>query len=243
MTSHDTKIRALLDELAGEARLDPGLEPRTLRRARGRRVAGALATAAVVVGVLAGGLVAARELTPRSLPAGGGATPSPTLEGRSPGPTSTPSPRPEATPSEAAPSPAFDTDLEDGRHIAYLKRVGERTDPVSLRFDLAIFLTGDEANEYAAAHGLEVPVPNDNLIVNDNPRLRLMPLAPDVEIRVIDYPDGCCEANEALDLDAFAALLRVGGPLADGSHAGRFAPYWLTIRGGTIVAIEEQYTP
>jgi hypothetical protein len=240
MASPDTKIRRLLDEIAGEARLDAGLEQRTLRRARRHRFAGALATVAVVAGIAAGGLVAVRELAPRSMPAGDGATPSPTVQ--EPSPSTTPSPSPSPTAEPTAPS-AFATDLEDGRHVAYLERVVGWTDPVSLRFDLATFLTGDEANEYAAAHGMETPVPNDNLIVNENPRLRLMPLAPNVRIRVIDYPEGCCEADEALDVEAFAALLRLPEPFADGVHAGAFAPYWLTIRDSTIVGIEEQYTP
>src|SRR5207237_8505488 len=109
-----------------------------------------------------------------------------------------------------APGAVYDTDLEDGRYIVFVKELDPSAEPASLRFDLALSLTGDAANAYAAAHGMETPVPNDNLIVNDNPKLRLMPLASDVEIDVIAY-GSCgpvCGPNEQIDLATFQALLQ-----------------------------------
>jgi hypothetical protein len=243
MTEPDTKVRALLDELATEARLDPASERSTLRRARRRRVAGGFATVVAAVAVVTGGLMVAATVGPRSAPADhlkpSAVVPTPTS---APSPVETP---PVGTPTSEPAGPVFATDLEDGRYIAFADQVVQHTEPLSLRFDLAILLTGDEANRYAADHGMEVPVPNDNIIVNENPKLRLMPLADDVEIDVIAYGDcgPACGPNETLTVDEFANLIALDEPLADGVHVGRSAPYWLTIRDGTIVKIEEQYQP
>jgi hypothetical protein len=79
MPEPETKVRALLNELAGEIRLDPRLERATLKRARRRRIGTTALTLAVVVGVATGGLLAVRQLSPRVTP-GGDAIPSPSTE-------------------------------------------------------------------------------------------------------------------------------------------------------------------
>ncbi|HEV8622221.1 MAG TPA: hypothetical protein VGR33_04955 [Actinomycetota bacterium] len=79
MTEPETKIRTLLNELAGEIRLDPRLERATLKRARRRRIRTAALSLAVVVGLATGGLLAVRGLGPRVTPAGE-SSPSPSAE-------------------------------------------------------------------------------------------------------------------------------------------------------------------
>src|SRR6266508_6362555 len=79
MPEPETKVRAFLNELAGEIRLDPRLERATLRRARRRRIGTAALSLAVVVGLATGGLLAVRQLSPRVTP-GGDAIPSPSAE-------------------------------------------------------------------------------------------------------------------------------------------------------------------
>lgn len=249
MNEPDTKIRALLDEVATEARLNPGSERATLRRARRWRAVSGLVTVAAAAIVVTGGLMVAGAVGPRSAPAGP-VSPSPIVVGPSPAPSEVPStpvqtPSVGGTPTSEPVGPAFATDLDDGRYLVFADQVVQRTDPRSLRFDLAIYLTGDEANQYAADHGMEVPVPDDTIIVNENPKLRLMPLADDVGIDVIAYPDcgPSCGPNETLTVDEFRDLIELAEPLADGAHVGRSAPYWLMIHDGTIVRIVEQYQP
>jgi hypothetical protein len=70
MPEPETKVRALLNELAGEIRLDLRLERATLKRARRRRIGTAALSLAVVVGVATGGLLAVRQLNPRVTPGG-----------------------------------------------------------------------------------------------------------------------------------------------------------------------------
>jgi len=79
MPEPETKVRALLNELAGEIRFDPGLEHATLKRARRRRIGTAALTLAVVVGLATGGLLAVRQLSPRVTP-GGESSSSPSTE-------------------------------------------------------------------------------------------------------------------------------------------------------------------
>jgi hypothetical protein len=70
MPELETKVRELLNELAGEIRHDPRLERATLKRARRRRIGTAAISLAVVVGLATGGLLAVRQLGPRVTPGG-----------------------------------------------------------------------------------------------------------------------------------------------------------------------------
>jgi hypothetical protein len=132
-------------------------------------------------------------------------------------------------------------ELEDGKHFGFVEEV----DPSNgtLVFDLAYFLTGEAANEAAAEHGDEVPVPNDYYIVNDNDRLRTLTLADDVMLSLLDW-NHCCDERFDGDLDTFARAIDEGMFEAGGFvYNGTFSPYWLTVENRQIVRIEEQYLP
>ncbi len=145
-------------------------------------------------------------------------------------------PTPTTSPSSAAsPSPT----LEDGRHFGYIRSIDPSSE--TLVFDLAYFLTGDEANQAAAEHGDETPVPNDYYIVNDNPLLRTLRLAPDVQIRVIDWGN-CCEPVQG-ELQPFVDAFHTKHHPWNAMYPGGESPYWLTVEDGVIVEIEEQYLP
>jgi hypothetical protein len=113
-----------------------------------------------------------------------------------------------------------------------------------MSFDLACFYTGEEANEQAAMRGDEVPVPNDVYIVNDNPKTRDLTLGSSIELLLIDWSD-CCETKPGADLDAFAAAIDANGFTTIGGwkYNGQNSPYWVTIDGGQVVLIEEQFLP
>ncbi len=170
---------------------------------------------------------------------GNGAAVGPTGTPGSPSPTARPTVEP--TPTEeptAEPSP----ELEDGRHFGFIRSVDP--DAMTLVLDLAYFLTGEEANEAAAEHGDEVPVPNDYYIVNDNPRLRTLELSPELRLRLIDW-NRCCEPTLDGDLRTFATAIEAGEPVTAGDavYHGALSPYWLWMEGGRVVLIEEQYLP
>jgi hypothetical protein len=147
-----------------------------------------------------------------------------------PAPTTEPKPKPKVK-------------LEDGRHFGYIAAAHLTSEPRQLRFDLAYFLTGEEANAAAEERGFETPVPNDYFVVNDNPRLRRLPVAADVAIDLVDWKD-CCDKRFAGDPARFEAAFATAykSPPSRRYH-GRFSAYWLTLEGGAVVAIEEQYLP
>jgi hypothetical protein len=143
----------------------------------------------------------------------------------------------------ASPTAGASPLIEDGRNFAFVKSLDLSADPDTVTYDLAYMLTGEAANQAAKKHGDEVPPPNDYYIVNDNPKLRTVPLSPDVRLVFIEWSHCCDETFEA-SLEAFARALDEGEMTIDGHvYKGRLSPYWLLARDGEVVRIEEQYLP
>jgi hypothetical protein len=141
----------------------------------------------------------------------------------------------------SAPSPAG-TALEDGRYFGYVRSVD--ADARTIEFDLAYFLSGKEADQaYQEATGDTGPVPNDHFVVNDNPMLRTLPLAPDVRLRLLDW-NHCCETFFDGDLALFGQAIEEQGDVADGDliYRGQ-SQWWITVENGSVTKIEEQYSP
>lgn len=132
--------------------------------------------------------------------------------------------------------------LPDGRYFGFVKDVNTSTGTMS--FDLACFYTGDAANQQAAARGDEVPVPNDVYIVNDNPKTRDLTLSPSVNLLLIDW-NKCCKTKPGATLDGFATAIGGKGftEIGGWKYNGQFSPYWVTIDGGQVALIEEQFLP
>jgi hypothetical protein len=142
--------------------------------------------------------------------------------------------------SAQAPSPAA-TALEDGRHFGYVRSVDP--DASTIEFDLAYFLSGQEANDAYHAAGGTGPVPNDHFVVNDNPMLRTLALAPDVRLRLLDW-NHCCETFFDADLSLFGQAIKEQADITDGDliYRGQ-SSWWITIENGVVTEIEEQYSP
>jgi hypothetical protein len=118
------------------------------------------------------------------------------------------------------------SELEDGRHFGYWDTF-EIGDTVAFgEFDLAYFLTGDEAEAAAAEDGAEVT--NDYYIVNDNPKLRTLIARGDTEVTVLTGNGAESQRSNVADF-------------AVDRHPQ--AGFWVTIEDGIVVAIEEQYQP
>jgi hypothetical protein len=167
--------------------------------------------------------------------AAGGRTPAGTQTGSSGGPSAsaTASSRPSGSPL-----------IEDGKNFAFIRSVDVSASPPTVTYDLAYFLTGDAATRAAMDHGDEAPPPNDYYIVNDNPKLRTVALAPDARLVLLDW-NHCCDTTFDGVLTDFAdAVDRDAALTVDGHvYKGSVSPYWLVARDGQIVRIEEQYLP
>lgn len=141
----------------------------------------------------------------------------------------------------ATTSPGSDLDLDDGKHPVYITAidVGAHT----MTFDVIQFLTGQDAvDAYQAANpGDPEGPPNDYFILNENPKLRTAPVAatPTVMlVRLSEDSDADLDPGTFEELPAYLAA----SPPGDGGALSAF-PYWLTVTGGTVTAIEEQYLP
>ncbi len=121
--------------------------------------------------------------------------------------------------------------LEDGRHFVYMKdAVAEGS--WSLTFDLAYFYTDQDAID---ACGPDIA--NGYCIVNDNPKLRTLEVAQVVSVRYIPT-DACC----ALKPGNFPALAEAVDGTAETDYDPS-APYWITVQGGQITRIAQQFLP
>ena len=163
---------------------------------------------------------------------------------RAPKPTPTETPSASATPS-ATPSsnptaePQGDT-LADGRYFVRLNDLeGGEAGPPAVRYDLAYFLTGAAADQAAKDHGQETPVPDGYFIVNDSHQLRVAPLADPFGVKYI--PEGnCCQpvkAHTAAFLGWLGETQQSDFPPKDTSW------WWITIDGGQITKVEQQFLP
>jgi hypothetical protein len=138
----------------------------------------------------------------------------------------------EGPPRGSQPSPPVDAALEDGRHFGYVRSVDG--DAGTIEFDLAYFLSGEEANAAYQAAGGTGPVPNDHFVVNDNPKLRTLPLAPDVRLRLLDW-NHCCETFFDGDLALFGQAIAKQGDVTEGDliYRGQ-SQWWITVENGFV---------
>jgi hypothetical protein len=123
--------------------------------------------------------------------------------------------------------------LEDGRHLVLIKTVdpGRRT----VTFDLLQWFQGEAAAKAAAEDGEESPPPNDYYIRNVNPRLRTLPVAADAPITantLTAQSSGSATKNVPLTLDQLAGYFP-----ADAD------PFWITVAGGQVTRMAQQYLP
>jgi hypothetical protein len=204
---------------------------------------------AIVIAVMtAGALLATRHdggEPASAAPPTTAATDIPTPTTAPPGSTTPPtsvaqpvSANPPAAPTAPEPQPAPEPLMADGRHPVFLTDVD--ADGGTVEFDLLQYLTDAEQEAYEAAHPTEYAgcgCDDGGPIHNDNPRLRRLPIAPDMRVFVGASNPGSCHTT------TFAAL---PGEFFNGDqdyepgggHIG-FDAFWLTVDHDTVVVIEE----
>lgn len=154
------------------------------------------------------------------------------------GPTPSSTPTQTSEPSETPkPSASQSPSLEDGHHFVYVTSANRSESGMTrVRFDLAYFYQGQRAEREAAERGDQVV--SGYYIVNDNPRLRTLPMADDVEIEYIPASQ-CCELQPG-NIDAWLEAVLATNPT---DYPGTNVPWWFTVKGGKITRIEQQYLP
>lgn len=157
---------------------------------------------------------------------------SPSTTSSTPSGSSSASPSPSQSSSSAAPAA-----LEDGEHFLRVTRVLPAGATPRLRFDEAVFYTGDEAFEYAQENGIELQ--NDYYIENASPKVATMPVDADAVVSYI--PQGtCCELQPG-SVDGFAASVN-GTAMTDYPDPAT-TWWWATVEDGEITSLVQQYLP
>ena len=156
--------------------------------------------------------------------------------------------RPPASPSAAPtsrPAPAQQasgrassaTAATRGRDFGFIRSWYAKTGTIYLRFDRAVLLTGEAADDASAAHGGESPVPNDLYIQNDNPRLRDLAIVDQATVVGSQQLTGSPGPNPS-SLKALLTFVHKGGPRVAAT------PFHLTYNdNGLVVRVQEQYLP
>lgn len=153
---------------------------------------------------------------------GGGPEPDPT-----PSPADSPTTSPDASPGGLPAEPEGE-DLADGRHFGFIRNVDVQGSSIS--FDVAVFLTGDEAQQAAQERGEALGDDVfDYFIVNDDPATRTLQVAGDARIQIL--------TGGGADLGS-STLQGLSDHLPRPENG-----FWIGIENGEIVEVEEQYVP
>jgi hypothetical protein len=145
--------------------------------------------------------------------------------------------------SEPAAEPS--TEIQTAERFGYIRSVDTSTEPATLEFDEAEWLTGEAAQEAAEADGaIEAgsPVPNDYYVRNPDESTRTLEIAPDAAVTAIRCQ--LCREGKPGTLEDFLAAFSVAKPTtyAD-DYRGAKSQYWLSIEDERVLAIDEQYVP
>lgn len=122
------------------------------------------------------------------------------------------------------------------RQFAFIKEV--RSTSTEIVADYAQFLSGKEAADAATKAGAESPPPNDYFIVNKNPRLRTLKVARSATVRLTTDDEGLSEPQ-----GFSGTLAQLEKQLKANPDQRSYRGFWLNLRDGVVVAIEEQFTP
>ena len=131
--------------------------------------------------------------------------------------------------------------LPDGRHFGLLIAVGVDQSPPRLVIDVEQWFTDEAADQAAAEDGALYPgqthVENGYYIRNEDPRWRVVEVAPSTMVALTTFPFGQIDQPLMIEFERFTHLY------ARDAHGLGLFPYWITVRDEEIVAIEEQYIP
>ena len=116
--------------------------------------------------------------------------------------------------------------LADGRHPVLLKAIDAGRGTVT--FDLVQVFRDEEAAREAAKDHLEAD--NDSYMRNVNPRLRTLPVGAGATITANQLAGS--NQDIPVTLSKLSSLTRAGSGV-----------FWITVRGGQIVQVAQQWSP
>lgn len=133
-------------------------------------------------------------------------------------------------------------ELDDGVYLGFM--VADTVDANRLSFDLAVWFSGAEADKAARDDGeTEIPVPDGFHIRNRSNAVWSRPVSASVLVTSAWYDQEIAPDTSGVEMPyvEFVEVMQGGG--AD--HLGVLVadPWWITIEGGEVVRLDEQYVP
>ncbi len=144
----------------------------------------------------------------------------------------------------------LETASSSERSIGYITAVYEENNKEYLKIDYIEFFTGEAADQAAAEDGFDTAswggVPDGIWQRNNNKKIRTFEVDPAVEISMASskYLDvGTVIEGKGLVIpyDVFYKLFN--DPNNPDYMQDQKVPYWITLKGGMVVKIEQQYLP
>ena len=83
----------------------------------------------------------------------------------------------------------------------------------------------------------QIHIENGFYIRNVSPRWRVVEVDPAATVALVTYPYGDIDHPRVVSLDRFAEITAADPTLL------RWSPFWLVVRDGVVVALEQQYIP
>lgn len=134
--------------------------------------------------------------------------------------------------------------IQTAERFGYIRSVDASTEPATLEFDEAEWLSGEAAQQAAEADGAIEPgdsVPNDYYVRNPNESTRRLEIAADAAVTAIRCQ--LCRGGKPGNLTDFLASFSKRGQTLGDDYRGAESQYWLTIEDGRVLSIDEQYRP
>ncbi len=128
--------------------------------------------------------------------------------------------------------PTISANAEDGRRFVRLTRLFKTGGRLWAEVDFLRLFTGEDARLEAARRNDEAP--SDYYIVDDDPRLRTFEVRPDAPVSLA--------IADPTDVERMTAAGLYDRSRSDPGIVGRWT-FFLDIRDGTVVAIENFWTP
>jgi hypothetical protein len=140
--------------------------------------------------------------------------------------------------------PRAGTPLVSGQYFGQIRTID--LEHRRLTFDVQQWLSGEAANEAAAAAGEIEPgdgVPNDYYIRNVSKAVRTLRLASHVTVTVSRCQGACGQYLGSIRGLAQSFQDNVRNADLAAPYRGADSIYWITLRSGLVTRIDEQYTP
>ncbi len=154
---------------------------------------------------------------------------------------------PAATTPPTAPPTALETDagvteIPDGDHLVLIHGASE--DGTTLSVDLAVWFTGEAANDAATEDGVtDVPVPNDYYIRNADPTVIDVGVSPDVTVTSVWFNHDTDPVLDGAPITYDEFLAAIGGDIPGSAQTLVSSPWWAVVANGEITSLAEQYIP